>query len=130
MGWCDASSLAGLPEDQIDIHCAGQPSKSNASPCRCKGLSSTDTECLKRGRRGSNPQPPDRQDAGAAQNRPQKSASSACNVPNATTNATTAATSDAESDDRLLKLIQAWTRLTRARQRMIEAIVKTSKQMS
>ena len=35
--------------------------KNETSPCRCKGLSSTDTECLKRGRRGSNPQPPDRQ---------------------------------------------------------------------
>src|SRR5688572_33339529 len=35
--------------------------RNDTSPCRCKGLSSTDTECLKRGRRGSNPQPPDRQ---------------------------------------------------------------------
>ena len=38
-----------------------QRSRNDTSPCKCKGLSSTDTECLKRGRRGSNPQPPDRQ---------------------------------------------------------------------
>ncbi len=38
-----------------------QPTRNDASPCGCKGLSSTDTECHKRGRRGSNPQPPDRQ---------------------------------------------------------------------
>ncbi len=40
-------------------------------------------------------------------------------MPNATTNATTAAESHSESDERLLKLIQAWPRLTAARQRMI-----------
>ena len=38
-------------------HCAGN----DTTPCRCKGLSSTDARCPKRGRRGSNPQPPDRQ---------------------------------------------------------------------
>ncbi len=38
-----------------------QRTRNDTSPCGCKGLSSTDTECHKRGRRGSNPQPPDRQ---------------------------------------------------------------------
>ena len=32
----------------------------------------------------------------------------------------------AEADERLLKLIQAWPRVSPARQRMIEAIIETS----
>ena len=71
--------------------------------------------------------PPFRQDAGAAQNRPKKPVASEHRIRNATTNATTAAKTDAESDERLLKLIRAWPRLTPARQRMIESIVGTSK---
>jgi hypothetical protein len=39
---------------------------------------------------------------------------------------TTAAKTDAESDERLLKLIRAWPRLTPARQPMIACIVETS----
>jgi len=51
-------------------------------------------------------------------------------APNATTNATTAQitaeTAAAQSDDLLLKLIQAWPRLTATRQRMIVAIIETT----
>ena len=35
--------------------------RNDTSPCGCKSLSSIDTVCHQRGRRGSNPQPPDRQ---------------------------------------------------------------------
>ena len=42
---------------RIECHSTGN----DTSPCECKGLSSTDSDCHQRGRRGSNPQPPDRQ---------------------------------------------------------------------
>ena len=57
---CDHSSGSksqGASSGRINCH----STKNDASPCGCKGLSSIDTECHKRGRRGSNPQPPDRQ---------------------------------------------------------------------
>jgi hypothetical protein len=37
------------------------PPLNDTTPCKCRGLSSTDTDCHQRERRGSNPQPPDRQ---------------------------------------------------------------------
>ncbi len=61
-----------------------------------------------------------------AQNRPQNRAFPEHGRGNATTNATTAETSAAESDERLLKVIEAWPQLTAARQRMIQSIIETS----
>ncbi|HEV2294715.1 MAG TPA: hypothetical protein VGR35_12750 [Tepidisphaeraceae bacterium] len=72
------------------------------------------------------PKDQDRQDAGAAQNRPQKQAFPEPDRGHATTNATTAETSAAESDERLLKLIEAWPRLTAVRQRMIQSIIEAA----
>lgn len=78
------------------------------------------------GRRGSRQNHQDRQDAGAAQNLPLNRAFPEHHRGTATTNATTAKSSASESDELLLKVIQAWPRLAAARQRMIATIVETS----
>jgi hypothetical protein len=57
---CDhgsGSTSQGASSSRSNWH----PTENDATPRQGKGLSATDTDCHQRGRRGSNPQPPDRQ---------------------------------------------------------------------
>src|SRR5205085_3238361 len=79
---------------------------------------------LKRARRGSNPQPPDRQPRRARKQTLKNKANAECRATKATTNATTAREGQSlTDDDMLLLVIEAWASLTPARRRMILTIV-------
>jgi hypothetical protein len=71
-------------------------------------------------------EPAHRIDSPARRNRPRNTSDLKTAAANATTNATTTEAASAQSDGLLLKLIQAWPRLTAARQRMIVAIIETT----
>jgi hypothetical protein len=59
---------AGVSETQVGSTSSknwqsNEKSRNDTTPCKSKGLASKDIDCHQRARRGSNPQPPDRQSA-------------------------------------------------------------------
>jgi hypothetical protein len=114
---------------QITLAPNGTPFGSDVHACPtpryCKGLSSTDIDCHQKGRRGSTPQPPDRQPrevAGSGSETPSDSQSSASTAPeNAPAPSENQMMTD---DDLLLQFIESWPTLSAARKKMIAALIR------